>query len=338
MDAPDLTRRLCFLEPLNSRETVFLARDEATGTLLTARQLSAAQTQPYRKLMAHPVAHVPAVRAIQQDAGDQYLVCTDYIPGTTLEAYLAEQGPLPAETAVELAIQLCDTLEGLQALGMVHRDIKPANLILTEQRELYLIDFDISRLEKPDQQQDTRTLGTAGYAAPEQFGFGQTDRRADLYALGVLLNVMVTGAFPRQKAAPGALGEVVARCIQMDPKDRYAAPGELRAALRRLLPNRRAARVRKAALFVLAAVLLAASCAVALESAASLLAVLYLWAAGGGWLLFLTDRFGLRSKCRFVKPDPARPENRRRLWLLLAGWAAGLLVVLALVLDLLGLA
>ena len=74
-------------------------------------------------------------------------------------------------------------------------------------------------------------LGTTGYAAPEQFGLSQTDGRADIYSLGVLLNVMLTGQHPSAKLAPGHAGRVVQRCTMTNPDRRYRTVRELREAL-----------------------------------------------------------------------------------------------------------
>ena len=97
---------------------------------------------------------------------------------------------------------------------------KPENVIIRGD-EAVLIDFDASRIVKEDQRADTVVLGTTGYAAPEQYGISQTDGRADIYSLGVLLNIMLTGKHPSMELAPGKLGRIVQRCTQINPKKRY---------------------------------------------------------------------------------------------------------------------
>lgn len=105
-------------------------------------------------------------------------------------------------------------------MGAVHRDIKPENVILRGS-EAVLIDFDASRLYKDESDGDTRILGTTGYAAPEQYGITQSDHRADIYSLGVLLNIMITGEHPSKKLASGRIGQIVQRCTMTAPKQRY---------------------------------------------------------------------------------------------------------------------
>lgn len=94
-----------------------------------------------------------------------------------------------------------------------------------------LIDFDAARLHKPSRENDTVVLGTTGFAAPEQYGLSQSDARADIYSLGVLMNVMLTGEHPSRKLASGRLGRVVQRCTQVNPEKRYRSAIHLMEAI-----------------------------------------------------------------------------------------------------------
>ena len=105
-------------------------------------------------------------------------------------------------------------------MGIIHRDVKPSNVIL-QGKTAVLIDFDASRKYDASSRKDTQVLGTVGYAAPEQYGFTQTDSRADIYAVGVMLNVMLTGEHPSRTLAKGHLGRVIQRCTMISPQRRY---------------------------------------------------------------------------------------------------------------------
>ena len=115
-------------------------------------------------------------------------------------------------------------------MGAVHRDVKDSNVILRGS-DAVLIGFDASRIVKPECPADTVILGTTGYAAPEQFGLSQTDGRADIYSLGVLLNVMLTGQHPSHRLAEGHAGRIIRRCTMMNPDQRFRNVLELRDAL-----------------------------------------------------------------------------------------------------------
>lgn len=232
-----MTEDLQFLDTLNPKGTVFLVRQPATGRILTGRRVPAPQAEVYTALQQIHPPHIPCVRAIQPEPDGQFLVLQDYIQGVTLETVLAQQHTLPWQQAVAVCIQLCEALESLHAQKLVHRDIKPGNVLLTEAGDAWLIDFDISRTCKDAQPRDTALLGTMGYAAPEQFGFQQTDARADLYALGVLLNQLCTGEFPQNKLVEGPLAKIVQKCIEIDPRQRYASATALRRALEYLCPE-----------------------------------------------------------------------------------------------------
>jgi len=121
-------------------------------------------------------------------------------------------------------------LEMLHSLGVVHRDVKPENIILRGS-DAVLIDFDVSRLSKPEHTADTQVMGTAGYAAPEQYGFSQTDARTDIYAMGVLMNEMLIRQHPAKQLAEGSFLSVIEKCIEVNMDKRYRSAAELRTAL-----------------------------------------------------------------------------------------------------------
>lgn len=96
---------------------------------------------------------------------------------------------------------------------------------------MILIDFDASREFDAGKPEDTVLLGTREYAAPEQYGFGQSDARSDIYALGVLLNKMLTSTYPRYERPAESLGEIITRCTALLPEQRCASVEELKSAL-----------------------------------------------------------------------------------------------------------
>ena len=142
---------------------------------------------------------MPAPESFFRDNGTDYLLRT-YLPGETLTHYRDREGTCPEAVCVSLGRQICRLLETLhtQQPPIIHRDIKPENILLLPDGRVGLIDFGIARQYKSGQDTDTRRMGTRSTAAPEQYGFAQTDHRTDLYALGMTLIWLSTGTYERR--------------------------------------------------------------------------------------------------------------------------------------------
>ena len=125
----------------------------------------------------------------------------------------------PEETKT-IVKQLCRALWVFHSMDAVHRDVKPENIVLRGS-DAILIDFDAARFYKAGHETDTQVLGTAGFAAPEQYGLSQSDASSDIYALGILINIMLTGEHPSTRLADGRWGRIVTRCTQVTPSRRY---------------------------------------------------------------------------------------------------------------------
>lgn len=209
------------LEPMGKSDKVVLVRHIESGQIFVKKRLSAYSREMYRFLQGKDFAGVPHVYECLDDE-DCIVVIEEYVPGQTLRKYMDEQGPLPEPRAKQLIEALCDILVRLHGAEkpVVCRDLKPENVILTKDDKLVIVDFDAAKFVSQEKV-DTVLLGTPGYAAPEQFGFAASDERTDVYAVGVLLNEMLTGALPQEKTAEGACGRVVRRSTSLDPKERH---------------------------------------------------------------------------------------------------------------------
>lgn len=186
----------------------------------------------------HP--SLPRVVDFFQENGRHYLVM-DYVEGTTLEQLL-EKGPLSVGEALKLGVQIAETLEYLHAQPqpVIFRDLKPANIILTSSGKPMLVDFGIARVFRQGAGSDTRALGTPGYAAPEQYGRGQSDHRTDLYALGATLHHALSGSDPGEspfqfaplgERVPPDLDRLILRAVSLKPEDRFQSSLDIRQAL-----------------------------------------------------------------------------------------------------------
>lgn len=167
------------------------------------------------------------------------IVVMEYIQGETLQEVMYRCDP-SVELAVEVFPKLCSAVRELHEKfnpPLIHRDLKPANIIMSFNR-LTLIDFGIAREYRDGLDKDTVRFGTREYAPPEQFGYGQTDMRSDVYALGMLLYYCLTeetaDALVRKNKFVNSLIPEELRCViekacAFDPQDRYASVSELEA-------------------------------------------------------------------------------------------------------------
>ena len=211
----------------SERGCVSLLQNKQNGTRFIFRHYQGSG-EVYRKLLSVSCPNLPKImEAAEQDG--MVAVLEEYIQGDSLAFLLAGACLTPAE-ARKITLHLCNALWVLHSMGAVHRDIKPENVIVRGS-EAVLIDFDASRIFKSGTNQDTQILGTTGYAAPEQYGITQTDERADIYSLGVLLNIMLTGKHPSKELASGRLGRIVQKCTMVNPKKRYKSVLYLMEAL-----------------------------------------------------------------------------------------------------------
>ena len=194
-----------------------LLRHRGTGQRFILRRFMG-NAEVYEQLLHYTCRNLPEILEVASRDGEN-LVLEEFIEGDTLGMLL--QGSLftPEETR-KIVTQVCRALWVLHSLAAVHRDVKPENIILRGS-DTILIDFDAARLHKPEHEADTQVLGTTGFAAPEQYGLSQSDLRTDIYSVGILINVMLTGQHPSKQLAPGRLGRVVERCTQVSPEKRY---------------------------------------------------------------------------------------------------------------------
>ena len=190
----------------------------------TQRRISSSAVPLYSALMGLNSPRLPKVISVRED--DEGAVVTEgYIDGVTLRRAL-DNGRLGEDELRRLAIDICSALSLLHSSRppIIHRDIKPENIICADGGGYVLIDFDASRLFKPEANSDTVTLGTNGYAAPEQYGFGQTGPESDIYSLGATLYEAAEG----KPYAAGAeiscpMGRIIKKCLEFSARDRYSS-------------------------------------------------------------------------------------------------------------------
>lgn len=202
--------------------------------------------------LKHP-GIIPVHDAGETADGLLYFVM-DYVDGTDLQKTLAARRLLPPGEALGLARQVCDALAYAHRHGVIHRDIKPSNIMVDRESQIHIADFGIAHCTGSDGTKLTQThlaFGSPDFIAPEShLGMNQVDHRADVYAVGVVLYLMLTGHVPRGRFEPPShrvpgldtrVDAVVDRAMQTDPERRYASATEMRADLDRILAESPAA-------------------------------------------------------------------------------------------------
>ena len=181
--------------------------------------------------------HIGLPAFVEEYKNDEMIcVVREYAQGIPLDK-LAQEKPISEQQATSICVQLCDVLSYLhgQTPPIIHRDIKPQNIIADQDGTIKLIDFGISRIYDEAAKTDTVFFGTQEFAPPEQYGFSQTDRRSDIFSLGVLLCWLLTGEAEVKKALDSIqnsrLAGIVKKCTAFAPKDRYINAARVKDAL-----------------------------------------------------------------------------------------------------------
>ncbi|MCD7752921.1 MAG: serine/threonine protein kinase [Lachnospiraceae bacterium] len=213
---------------IDETHSVQLVQHIETKKFFVMKHLTVYHLDVYQSLLSEPVHNTPRIYLLAED--DKGLtVVEEYIQGDTLQEIIDRNGPLPEAQVLDYAVQLLKIVAELhhRSPAIIHRDIKPANVIISPDGVLKLLDMNAAKYATPEQSRDTMLLGTAGYAAPEQYGFGPSSVQSDLYEIGVWMNVLLTGGLPSEQTPKGKLAPVIRRCTELDPANRYGNVDEL---------------------------------------------------------------------------------------------------------------
>jgi serine/threonine protein kinase/Tol biopolymer transport system component len=257
---------------------VYRARDENLGRDVAIKVLPeefakdpdrVARFQREAKLLAslnHP--NIAAIYGLEESAGTNFLVL-ELVEGETLAGQLA-RGPIPVEDSLKLAFQIAEALEAAHEKGIIHRDLKPANIKVTSDGKVKVLDFGLAKAFAGEQAdlnlsnsptlsnaatQQGVILGTAAYMSPEQAREKSVDKRADIWALGVVLYEMLTGKQlftgdtvsdtlaavltrePEWEKIPSRISPLLHRCLEKDPKKRCRDIGDVKLELEQILAD-----------------------------------------------------------------------------------------------------
>lgn len=215
---------------INSAHKIYLVQHRENEKIYIKKILDVYNLHIYEYLMEHHITGIPKLYNIYEENG-QLILIEEFISGTSLQEIIDEQS-LTIDLIVRFIGELCSILENLHDLNppIIHRDIKPSNIIITPYNHVVLIDFNAAKYLNDTSDHDTILLGTKGYAAPEQYGFGSSTPQTDIYALGILLKELSL-ALPVQT---NLFDSIISKCTEMNPSDRIQTVQEVKTEIEKL--------------------------------------------------------------------------------------------------------
>lgn len=241
--------------------STFLVKETATGILCVLKWGRNRQTEFLRnemeimkKMADRKLSGIPKAYRIFEENGEVYLV-REYIEGMSLAQMVLQKGGISEAEICRISRKICQTAEQFQNPDepMIHRDIKPENIVVTPGGEVVFIDFGTMRSYKKDGSRDTFVVGTRGTAAPEQYGYTQTDQRTDVYAIGQTMLYMVSESYEMNQLSECAVSrrmkKIIEKACSFEPDKRYGDAAQLRRAVEKCQANNRKKVYKKAGAF-----------------------------------------------------------------------------------------
>lgn len=238
--------------------STFLVKETVTGILCVLKWGRNRQAEFLRnemeimeKMADRKLSGIPKTYRIFEENGEVYLV-REYIEGMSLAQMVLQKGGISEAEICRISRKICQTAEQFQNPDepMIHRDIKPENIVVTPGGEVVFIDFGTMRSYKKDGSRDTFVVGTRGTAAPEQYGYTQTDQRTDVYAIGQTMLYMVSESYEMNQLSECAVSrrmkKIIEKACSFEPDKRYGDAAQLRRAVEKCQANNRKKVYKKA--------------------------------------------------------------------------------------------
>ena len=238
--------------------STFLVKETATGILCVLKwgrnrqaEFLRNEMEIMKKMADRKLSGIPKAYRIFEENGEVYLV-REYIEGMSLAQMVLQKGGISEAEICRISRKICQTAEQFQNPDepMIHRDIKPENIVVTPGDEVVFIDFGTMRSYKKDGSRDTFVVGTRGTAAPEQYGYTQTDQRTDVYAIGQTMLYMVSESYEMNQLSECAVSrrmkKIIEKACSFEPDKRYGDAAQLRRAVEKCQANNRKKVYKKA--------------------------------------------------------------------------------------------
>lgn len=220
---------------LSDEHCVYLVQHVENKHVYVKKILNVYNLEVFHYLKYHHIKNTPWIYEVVEDE-NKLIVIEEYISGMTLQEQLDRNGVFPETAVINMIRQLCMILKQLHQSKppIIHRDIKPSNIIISSDGILKLLDMNAAKRSRDGIGKDTVLIGTVGYAAPEQYGFGMSSVQTDIYAVGILMNMLLSGRFRQEYITEGRLKHIIYRCTRLEPRERYQCIDELLQDLDRI--------------------------------------------------------------------------------------------------------
>lgn len=217
---------------LSEQHSVYLVQHVETKKIYVKKIMTVYNIEIFRCLKEKHISNTPKIYEVIEE-NNKLIVIEEYLTGESLQEMLDKNGSFEEPTVIGWIRQLCGILGCLHNAdpAIVHRDIKPSNILVSPDGILKLLDMNAAKYSSEQGKKDTVLIGTVGYAAPEQYGFGASNIQTDIYAIGILMNVLLTGAFPQEQIATGNLKKIIETCTRLDSEKRYKGVEEILSEL-----------------------------------------------------------------------------------------------------------
>ena len=235
----DLSHRLAIsyyktIAIINEEHKIYLVQHQETNQICIKKILDIYNINVYEHLRSNHITGTPKIIDYAED-DNQLILIEEYISGISLSDKISN-AVLTLRDILNYMVDLCRVLSDLHSFdpAIIHRDIKPSNVIITHYNRAVLLDFNAAKFHSTNSTEDTVLLGTQGYAAPEQYGFGSSSPQTDIYSLGIMLKEMLASISYTSKE----LDAIIYKCTQMNPTERYSTINELQNEIFSLIDDK----------------------------------------------------------------------------------------------------
>lgn len=220
---------------INEPHQIYLTQHQETKKFYVKKILDVYNADIYERLYNQNIIGTPKIIDYYEE-DKQLIVIEEYISGCSLQEKI-QNTDFSEKDILSYIIDLCTILEQLHSIkpAVIHRDIKPSNVIITNYNRAVLLDFNAAKYYSSSSTEDTVLLGTQGYAAPEQYGFGASSPQTDIYSLGVMLKEMLDAI----NNTTDYFNSIVNKCTQINPTERFNNIKELKNELSKYVKTER---------------------------------------------------------------------------------------------------